>query len=86
MARGANFAHQFKTGIGNQRRSGVRDQGDVVPGRQPSNQLSRLALLAMLMETGRASGESEALQQVTRVTRVLGGNQRHLAKDPQGAG
>ena len=77
---------QSKAGVSDKRRAGIRYQGDVLACLEPFDEVGRLALLAVLVETGSSGGKSEALKQMTCVPRVFSGNQRYLSKHSQRPG
>ncbi|MNH39093.1 hypothetical protein D3C79_1002130 [compost metagenome] len=66
--------------VGNQRRAGIGNQCDVVPGQQTGEKAAALITLVVLMAGGQGGIDTKVLQQTNGVTGVLGGNQRHIAE------
>lgn len=81
---GTSLAHQVKTWIGNQRRTGIGDQRHVIPCLQPRQEAPTLVAFVVLVTGGQGRLDTEVLQQTGRVTRVLGRDQLHLPQHPQG--
>ena len=71
--------------VGDARRAGVGDQGNVPPLLQQAEQALRLGHLVVVVVAQQRAGDVEMGQQLAGVAGILGGDQVHAAKDAQGA-
>ena len=74
---------EVKPGVGDGGHAGVGDQGDVLAGQEPADQLRRPFPLVVFVVGDQRRGDAVALQQGPGVPRVLAGDHVHLAEDAQ---
>ncbi len=83
---GTRLAHQVISRIGNQRRTRIGDQRDILSTLQPPDESPPLFTLVMLVASCQRRLNTEVREQPRRVTGILRGYQRHLSQHPQRSG
>ncbi len=82
----AGLTHQMKARIGNQRRTGVGDQGDVITGQHPLDQPLPLVSFVVVMTGGHGSGDAKVLHETRTVAGILRSDQTDIPQHLQRAG
>lgn len=76
----AGLLHQAVAWVGNQRRSRVRNQGDVFPSLQFAEKVNRARLLVVFVITDQRGGDLVSLQQLMRLASVFARDEIHFGE------